>query len=1299
MTEAFQYLSVRSEGALFPTDLLAQIGQQTRSLPGLTGDAYHLVAGERLSNTIDSAWSQCRAAWNRLHDQLAGAPVEDASARLTRERWLLPLFSALGYGRLPFRGSLDVEDQSYPISHLWHRSPIHLLGGGTELDKRTRGVVGAAAASPHGLVQDFLNRSEDHLWGFLANATTLRVLRDHHSLTRQAYVEFDLQAIFEGEQYSDFTLLWMLCHQSRVEADTPDDCWLEVWRKEAGQRGVGAREDLRQGVQDAIEALGQGFTEHRKNGYLQDQIAGEGVDELYRQLLRLVYRLIFVFVAEDREVLHSDDADTAAKALYHWYYSTRRLRQRSWRGASGAKHDLWIQLQRLFRGLHEGAPALGLPALGGRFFAPDETPWLTDSLIANEQLLRAIAALSQVRRDGATFPIDWRNQLSDELGSVYESLLELHPVVEDGTFRLVREAGSARKTSGSYYTPTSLVELLIESALDPVLDRAARGPAAEERILALKVCDPACGSGHFLVAAARRIAHRLAAVRAGGEPSPAEVRQALRDVTGRCLYGVDLNPMAVELCKVSLWMEALEPGRPLSFLQEHILCGNGLLGATPRLLAEGIPKDAFGVLTGDDKETAKAQKRKNATELRGQTDMFSGRTRLATGLSQETMNEVRRLETAGDRTAGAAAALREKWAAVRGSANYQHAQFVADLWCAAFVWPRHEGAPAAITQDVFRSAQRDPAGLPEDVREEVARLAAEYRFFHWHLGFPGVFQVDDVAGNPHTGWSGGFDVVAGNPPWERVALQEKEFFAGRHAGIAEAPNKAARTRMIRALAAEDPVLFAEFEAEKRQAEGTIHLLLRSGHFPLCGRGDVNTYSVFAEQSRHLIDGAGRVGLILPTGIVTENPTRFFAQDLVESGAIESLYDFQNRERLFSEVASNVRFCVATFLGRDQRATNSDFVFLATNPTHVRDEERRFQLTPDQVEGLNPNTKTLPTLTSARDARLLARLHERLPILERESPLRNPWEVTLGTLFHMSGDSGLFRTADELRTEGATREGVHHLLGERRFVPLMEAKLLHQFDWRFADFRDETGETVSSPVRPTQVQREDPAYEVTPRYWVPVAAVEDKLPEGWDAPFVLGWRNICRSTDERTVIPFLAPRYGFGHSVNMMYPGQPHRARTHLLAANLSSFALDYCARQKLSGVNLTFGVIRQFPVLPPEIYVQPAPWRPDVTLDEWMTPRIVELVHTGNAMTPWARSVGDRGEPRTWDEARRRDLRAELDAAFFILYGLDKADASYILEGFEGVHGKDVQEFGDKRTMLLVLEAMERLTNTCEGGA
>ena len=614
--------AITTTGGLLPSELLDTLANDPGALRGTDPSHYHL--GERrLRDAINRSWAELNGAWASFRTELEKLPTGERATSLTRERWLLHLMQELGFGWLPYLSAgLQTDGTTYPISHCWGAVPIHLLGADVPLDRRTRGVTGAASSSPHSLVQDFLNRSDAHLWGVLSNGRVLRLLRDHTSLTRPAYVEFDLEAIFNGQSFTDFVVLWMLCHQSRFEGDPPESCWLERWADQARTLGVRALDALRGGFEAAIARLGSGFLAHPANRPLRDALRDGTLDrhDYHRQVLRLVYRLVFLLVAEDRDLLHPPDADPTARSRYQSYYSLSHLRALASRRSSPRHDDLYAALGPVFAALAgPGADGLGLAGFGSFLWSPGSCPDLDSTRLANVDLLAAVRRLAFTQREGAVYRVDFANLGAEELGGVYESLLELHPDVNAAaaTYRLAAAPGHERKTTGSYYTPTSLVSELLDSALDPLLDEADRSPDPAAALLGLKVLDPACGSGHFLIAAANRIALRLAAVRQNEvAPTPEAVRQALREVIGHCIYGIDQNPMAVELAKVNLWLETMEPGLPLSFLDHHIACGNALLGATPDLVGQPIPDDAYKALTGDDRDTAAAWRKVNSDQAK-----------------------------------------------------------------------------------------------------------------------------------------------------------------------------------------------------------------------------------------------------------------------------------------------------------------------------------------------------------------------------------------------------------------------------------------------------------------------------------------------------------------------------------------------------------------------------------------------------------------------------------------------------------------------------------------------------------
>jgi len=838
------FTTIHTEGALLPSDLLQRILNYDKDLPGLTPEGYHL-SGEKLNEAINRSWNRLQGAWAAFQTARGRLGAGEAGTGLTRERWLLPLFDELDYGRLQVAKGLEIDGKPYAISHMWARVPIHLVGCGVDLEKRSAGVVGASKASPHSLLQEYLNRSPDAQWGLVSNGLRLRVLRDNATLTRQAFLEFDLEAMFDGEVYADFALLWLICQQSRFEiqetnhkdtrntkgaegeqenlkkttvsAVLHETCILEQWSKSAQELGTRALSKLRAGVEQAIAALGSGFLRNPGNQQLRADLRSGtlATQDYYRQLLRLVYRLIFLFVAEDRDLLFDPASTPKARERYLRYYSLQRLRRLAARNRGSRHPDLYESLKQVMNILagtsakEETRLELGLPILGGFLFSDAALPDLDIAELENEALLSALRHLTQIDEGSTRRAVDYKNLGSEELGGIYESLLELHPLIntDSASFELASVAGNERKETGSYYTPSSLIQVLLDSALDPVIEQALnhedtkitkkkeeeknsfvnlRG-SKEEALLNLKVCDPACGSGHFLVAAAHRIARRLAQLRTGeGEPAPEAMRAALREVISHCIYGVDINPMSVELCKVSLWMEAIEPGKPLSFLDAHIQCGNSLVGVGPitnhkgiestkKTMSEGenpksfvsfepswfdlleIPDEAFNPVTGDHKPSAALLKKRNKQERAGQESLFITVLKTQEDLDAWLAGRARAVEEMPEDSAGEVQAKAEAYRQVSQSAQYQKQKQAADLWTAAFFWQIREpkGTAYEISAPTQGQLRRLRAGnqTQSGMLEEVRRLADEVNFFHWTLAFPDVNA------------QGGFDCVLGNPPW------------------------------------------------------------------------------------------------------------------------------------------------------------------------------------------------------------------------------------------------------------------------------------------------------------------------------------------------------------------------------------------------------------------------------------------------------------------------------------------------------------------------------------------------------
>ena len=922
------------------------------------------------------------------------------------------------------------------------------------------------------------------------------------------------------------------------------------------------------------------------------------------------------------------------------------------------------------------------------------------------------------------------------------------------------------------------------------------------------------------------MARRIAALRTDErEPAVTDVRHALREVAARCLYGVDVNPLSVELCKVSIWLEALEPGRPLAFLESHIQCGNSLLGCTPALLKKGLPDEAFKPLTGDDPVAARNLAADNRDQSGGQ-ELFD----LAQGEPLEFFRAMpqafARVDTLPDDSAPALLHKEEEWQEIISSGEYQRATFLHDAWCAAFVLPRRandftyhfhtahlrklEQGINELSPELIAAIERLGGNAPQLTEPERER---SYRFFHWHLRFPGVFRAatnGTPPENPKCGWSGGFDVVIGNPPWERVKLTELEWFAGKHEGITNALTAVARKQIIGELESSDPSLYRDFCDALRKAEGESHLLRDSGLYPLCGRGDVNTYGVFAETMVSVSASLGRSGFIVPTGIATDDGNKYFFQSLVDGKRLAVFRDFENRKKLFPDVDSRMKFTLLTVTGTADQQSSARFFFFAFGVEDLADPERQIELTPEDISRINPNTRTCPIFRTRRDAEITRAIYNRVPVLLREAqgedkPEENPWGVSFMSMLHMSGASKWFVTRADAEANSWELRGNHFFKGEDTLLPLYESKLFHQFDHRWATYLDaeETRDLASG-------EKIDPSRFIIPRYWVDerdclliAAAIFPELASalravwrpdsgddkdgaanlrrelgrwlaGWrmvngevaagaqllrellaeakkkrsekkwrdeeaaalelakeyeltpaeaatlakilDAPLAeqvkavwsllrsrvpkwfLVFRDTARATDERTAISTTIPWAGVSNKAPIVSIANENKSFAHCLQASMASFAHDFAARQKVGSTTLNFFLVYQFPILPPDTYAQPAPWQRSMTLADWLRPYVLELCFTAYDLGGFAQDCGHFELPFRWDDSRRAQLRAELDAAFFHLYGLNRSDTEYVLNTFEVLRRSELKTSGKFVTAERILTAYDEMAAAMSAG-
>jgi hypothetical protein len=1295
-----QFDAIAIEGGLISPDWLSKIAQQSAGQQSESD--YRIPKGLTLRDEIGRFYRMAQAHWQDFYRAVDVPASLNATERFVRAL----LQDCFGFTSLKSCSPLLIGERSYPIGHsaLTESVPIVICASTQSIEslQPNFGEVGRRR-SAFGLLQEFLNAQEQALWGIASNGLTLRIARDNASLTRPAWIEADLQRIFTEDRFADFTGLWLIAHESRFgrEGQKAAECILEQWRSSGQEEGTRARDQLRRGVEDALTALGQGFVAHPDNHALRQALQDGTLSNqaFFNELLRLIYRLIFLLTTEDRGLLHAETADEISRRLYADGYSIKRLAQRALRRSAHDRHsDLWQASKIVFRSLAQGETRLGLPALAG-LFSTHQCPDLDGTKLENRALLLAVFKLAWLRSDGALVRVNWRDMGPEELGSVYESLLELVPKIsiQQRSFAFATGAetkGNARKTSGSYYTPDSLVQLLLDSALEPVItDTMSRNPEDPvNALLALSIVDPACGSGHFLLAAARRLAAHVARIQAQGTPSAAQYRHALRLVVGRCIFGVDLNPMAVELCKVSLWMEAVEPGLPLSFLDSHIQHGNALLGTTPELMASGIPDAAWDPIECDDKKVASALKKRNKQESNQKPDTggfigqvtFDFSSKATPSISGDLLRAASDLEARSDTDLDSLNQKTAQWTQLLQSKPFTHERFIADAWCAAFVWPKKLGNEfeLAPTHRRWLELAKSSTAPAHWLLGAVNELAKQFNFFHWHLQFPQVFA------------KGGFDVVLGNPPWERVKLQEQEFFAQRSPEIADAVNAAARKKLIAALSDTDATLWQQWTQASRVAQGESQWMRNSGRYPLCGRGDINTYAIFAEHNRSVLSPLGSAGFIVPTGIATDDSTKAFFAQLVDHRQLSQLSDFENREKLFPAVDSRMRFALMTITRKPAGAANLSF--FSTNATHPRQPERTFSLTPEDFALLNPNTKTCPTFRSRRDADINLAIYRRTGVLWNETEANgNPWELSFMRMFDMTNDANLFWSISALESAAAKRIGVSYVTQESIFLPLTEAKMTQPFNHRAADVvESETAlQRKAQPAALVDAELENPHRFSVPLRWI--NSIECKATistHGW----LMGFTNVTSPTNERTLLPSIVPYSGAGNSLPIVLAGQT-ASRQMCLYSAMASFVFDYFVRQKLGGVNLNFFLVKQFPCFAPAYFATKTAFGVE-TLDTWIYGRSLELAYTAWDLEPLARDIGYQGAPFTWNIERRFLLRCELDAAFFHLYGLPRGDVDHVMDTFPIVRKHDEKAHGEYRTKRQILEIYDDMAQAIGSG-
>lgn len=1199
-------------------------------------------------------------------------------------------------------------------------------------------------------------------WGILTNGRIWRVYELTQSADFEKWYEVNLVELLDPSPQTSMGFRKPL---SRLDAfkyfylffrkEAFPDFLTSVLEKSVNYELV-VSADLKENAYEALRILAEGFAKSNP-GILERE---RDKELIRKKCFILIYRLLFILFAESKPYKADERLLPCGNKVYDNDYSLWALKKqiadrtgediskRAFDRFDVVSSDLWAKLKGLFNLINCGSDKYHIkefhvPDYNGGLFDPDlhkelDVQWD----LKNRYLAEAVDLLSRApKEDGVVLHyVDYGFLDIDKLGGIYEGLLENHleiaktamvtakiegkevlvpeseakavkknerrKKVGQGEYYLVTDKGE-RKTSGSYYTPSILVDYIVKETLDPLIKRckdeieprtkeleallkkrkAQKDMEAEvakierelaelfpAKILSLRVLDPAMGSGHFLVSATKHLAKRLTEVSIGQEShsDESEYRTAKRRIVENCIFGVDKNELAVELAKVSLWIETVAKDRALSFLDHHLRRGDSLLGTTINSLTR-LPHE---------KKSASGTSKLFTAPL---SSVMEAAISIYTLIESDPSNTAQQVKSKAEKLQAARDLLRP----------YRE---VMDIWMADWF--------TDVNLDDYESAHVNLQSSTQDEREaEFKKLRlkdwfknvhAEYtkhRFFHWELEFPEIFF--DYDGNKQT--EPGFDAVIGNPPWERIRLEEVQFFAGRSPEIAAATRASDRKRMIEKLESGNPALHEAFLEAKKSADSTLEFLHKSGFYPLMGRGDTNFYAVFAERAENIVKPLGRVGFLTPSGIATDNTTQFFFKELVDNRRLAVLFDFENKKKFFKDSHSSFKFSLILFGGSRVKLDEINAAFFLHKDEFEKlvagSKDRVIELKPGDFALFNPNTRTCPIFRRRRDYELTKKIYEAAPILIDRSGKKemNPWGIEFKAMFHMTNDSGLFRTTTELtKDEFYLVEGNVYKRGKVEYLPLYEGKMIWHYDHRFAELEQGDSRIIGRQVseHAESINKADPKYSPTPRFWVDDEEVKKSV-KG-ERNWFLGFRDISNATNERTFVSTIFPWSAVGNKLPLLLTERSAKEVSNLLA-NLCSTPFDYATRNKMMGTTLNYFIVEQLPVLPPERYDEEFKGR---KLSAIISPKVLELCYTSHDLTGFARDMGYVNKngtvkpPFRWDEERRLHLRCQLDALYFILYGLDTGEAREILDTFPIVKREDEKRHGRYRTCELIISYM-----------
>lgn len=1075
--------------------------------------------------------------------------------------------------------------------------------------------------------------------------------------------------------------------------------------------------------------------------------------ELREAALTWLYRLLFVLYAEDRNLLPT-------RARRDGLWATRNEVARALdenHGLSDRRTNHDGDLRDMWRQIDTGDDGIGLPPYNGGLFKAGRSALLDRAVMPDKAFAPLLDALSREHLGDTPRFINYRDLSVQHLGSVYERLLEFDLAFVDDKIA-ARPQTFARKTSGSYYTPEELVMLVIRRTIGPLLDEKRKifADAVEEEapkrqskeapeypiarlqtydpateFLTLRICDPAMGSGHFLVSLVDYLADQVmlattqsaSLVEFGDYRSPLldrleTIRERIkaqatehgwrvddsqlidrqlvrRIILKRVIHGVDKNPMAVELAKLSLWLHTFTVGAPLSFLDHHLRCGDSLFGEWVRPIEDMLLQKGVMFLH---------------PSLQAARNSIAGMARieeLTDADITEVQESTKTFEQVTDATAPLSSFLAyvQAWRWVADSKDWTHGAVFDQFLLASF------GDPVELAQQLI--SPREPLGFdfaartkkgkitkqlaPLDgfrlftsLHDQVLAVAADEKFMGWQASFPSVWN----------NWSssdpdGGFDAVIGNPPWAKVELEAQKWFAGRNEDIVAASTNKDREALIRGLKRTDRPLFDAYQEAKARFAKAVDVAQDQGSYPLFSSGRPNLYQLFFEQALKLVSKDGLIGLLVPSGIISDRAASAFARHVAPSRRIKTFLDFENRRpgslpHFFSEVDSRFKLAVTVVGGINRTAQTIESGFFLVSTADDIIEKSTVWIDPNEFEEFNPNTGTAMIFRDVKDASVTRRIYAQHQLLRSgEEPA--VWPIRYSQMLNQSNSSGLFRDEEWLSNNGWYPTAQNRWSkGDEVALPLYEGKMVQAFDHRAADI-EVNPKNRRRPGQPKPISPKD--HSNISRYPSPQFFIESEdVPPRANLEWMLAYKDITAVTNERTMIASVLPRCGAVHALPVLLPLDDidnYRREAPTILANLNSFAFDYFARQKVQAQHLSWYIVEQLPVIPPAEYSRKFG---KMTAREIVAREVLHLTYTAHDMAAFARDMGYDGDPFIWDDADRRQRRARLDALYFQLYSIGKEDADYILSTFSTVCKYDKRDFNGRYvTRDLILAQMDAL--------